>query len=169
MKAVFLFPMIILFSCHKQNEKLKEHLKTNASDSTIIYKSEAVEIIYRCNDVVYKENHFNYQQLLTKQIDYDTINGGFYYSYFYDNGILAESGKQGEFNGCGVEIGPVRRYDETGNLLSEEQYRYAMPDNEEGCHSMEIVRIVSEYQNGQLLSVKTYCSSYESEEQLCFE
>ena len=169
MKSASYITLLILFSCQKQVDSNKENEIINASDSTIIYKNELVEIIYRNNDIVFKEKYFTHDHSLSKQIDYDTINGGFSYSFYYDNGVLAESGKQGEFNGCGVEIGPVLRYDETGNLISEEQYRYSMPDNEVGCHAMEIVRIVSEYSLGQLLSVKTYCSSYEGEEELCFE
>jgi len=157
-----IFILGLLVSCNENEVKLQEQINEAgfSKDSVVKYDAGRIEQIdYYEEDKLTHEKLFNNSGNHFQTNFYSDSIEGFSYEYYHGNGIVAETGTQGNFQGCGVPIGQTKKFDIDGNLLSIKTYEYF---DEGSCHEMYIVTTLEKYERGELLEKGQFESGYQS-------
>jgi len=98
----------------------------------------------------------------------DEVDIEYEYMFFYKNGQIESTGKQGNVFGCGNTVGFSYEYDSLGNCLTKKYYDHFLLEGEEGCHETRTVISVTEfYSNGEIKSTYKIETCYECDECYC--
>lgn len=101
---------------------------------------------------------------------YEEDKSHFSFKEYYSNGNLKQSGQQGVFAGCGIQVGTELNYDSDGNLLSKRIFENFLPEDAIGCHDTRIVISITEfYSDGNIKAEKQIETGYEADECSCGE
>ncbi len=140
--------ILTLFSCTDQQLEEETNEEDAKTDSTVQYDNGIIEkISYYENDRLTTEKLYNSKEKHFQTIYYSDTTDDFFYESYHENGVISESGTQGNFQSCGVPVGETRKHDTNGNLVSIETYEYF---DEGSCHEMYIVTSLEKYEEGEL-------------------
>lgn len=169
MKYTYLFLSVLLFSCAGSPEKKAEEHPSEEQTST----PEALSSSELTVDTLYYDDGsvrqiLEYEDGSIRQIrEYESSLLQFSYSKYHPNGKLAETGRQGNFAGCGILEGIRSVYDENGVLSETEEHEHFLREGM-GCSYMDIVITINEYYaTGKLRLEKKIETCYQCDECPC--
>lgn len=177
--------MLLISSCSNENvdskfegdnnSQITNELK-NTYDTIINTVDGQVIIQYFHNDTLTTERTLDSQSektfypsgILKQELVYNDEEYGFKYKEYHQNGKLKTTGEQGEFSGCGIQVGIEMNYDTTELLIQKKVFEHFLPEGADGCHETRtVISITDYYSNGNIKKNSQIETCYECEECSC--